>query len=88
MRGKIRMYLVELRQSLGYSMRKTAREAGISFQHYSKIENGERGQHVSLLIMYKISKALHCSIETIAEKEIEYSNGLISERSSHCTEQW
>lgn len=83
MRCRIRMYLVELRQSLGYSMRKTAQKAGISFQQYSRLENGTRGKYVSLLTMYKISKALNVSINTIAEKEIKY----ISDLQSCCIEQ-
>ena len=34
MKNKIRMYLVKAREEKGYSMRKTARIAGMSFQHY------------------------------------------------------
>ena len=51
MKNKIRMYLVKAREEKGYSMRKTARIAGMSFQHYSKVENGDRGTHVSFMII-------------------------------------
>lgn len=72
MKNKIRMYLVNAREKKGYSMRKTARVAGMSFQHYSKIENGDRGTHVSFMIMSRIADALDISLDDMKKAEREY----------------
>ena len=72
MKNKIRMYLVKAREEKGYSMRKTARIAGMSFQHYSKVENGDRGTHVSFMIMSRIAEALEISLDDMKEAEKEY----------------
>ena len=52
--------------------RKTARIAGMSFQHYSKVENGDRGTHVSFMIMSRIAEALEISLDDMKEAEKEY----------------
>ena len=72
MKNKIRMYLVKAREEKGYSMRKTARIAGMSFQHYSKVENGDRGTRVSFMIMSRIAEALEISLDDMKEAEKEY----------------
>ena len=72
MERKIRMYLVQARDKKGYSMRKTARIAGMSFQHYSKVENGNNGTHVSFMIMSRIAEALEISLDDMKEAEKEY----------------
>ena len=72
MKNKIRMYLVKAREEKGYSMRKTARIAGMSFQHYSKVENGDRGTHVIFMIMSRIAEALEISLDDMKEAEKEY----------------
>ena len=68
----IRMYLVRARQNKGYSMRRTAREAGLAFQHYSKIENGERGDRVSFMVMSRIADALDISLDDMKRQETAY----------------
>lgn len=68
----MRMYLVNARENKGYSMRKTARVAGLAFQHYSKIENGERGERVSFMIMSRIADALDISLDEMKSLETEY----------------
>lgn len=66
------MYLVEARQNKGYSQRKTAREAGVSYQHYSKIENGDRGKKVSFLLVGRISFVLEIPLDDFYRLEKEY----------------
>lgn len=69
-----RYYLVEARVKLGYSQRKTAREAGISYQHYSKIEKGDRGKKVSFIIFSDIAKVLDIPLDNLYYLEREYRN--------------
>ena len=68
------MYLVNARNRKGYSMRKTARIAGITFQHYSKIENGDRGERVSFMIMSRIADALEIPMDEMKKLERAYQN--------------
>lgn len=68
----MRMYLVNARKEKGYSQRKTAREAVISYQHYSKIESGERGKGVSFMIFSRIAKVLDISLDDLFYLEREY----------------
>ena len=72
----MRLYLSKIRMEKGYSQRRVAREAGISFQHYSKIENGDRGSKVSFLIIGRIAKALDISLEKFLDMETAYQNSL------------
>ena len=74
MKSNIRMYLVNARNRKGYSMRKTARIAGITFQHYSKIENGDRGERVSFMIMSRIADALEIPMDEMKRLERAYQN--------------
>jgi len=67
-----RYFLIEARKKLGYSQRKTARIAGISFQHYSKIEKGDRGRKVSFIIFSDIAKVLDISLDDLYYFEREY----------------
>lgn len=66
------MYLVEARQNKGYSQRKTAREAGVSYQHYSMIEKGDRGKKVSFLLVGRISSVLEIPLDDFYRLEKEY----------------
>lgn len=68
------MYLVNARNRKGYSMRKTARIVGITFQHYSKIENGDRGERVSFMIMSRIADALEIPMDEMKKLERAYQN--------------
>jgi Helix-turn-helix. len=76
MKSKMRMYLVNARQEKAYSQRKTAREAQLTFQHYSKIESGERGERMSLLTGGRIAKALGMSIDDFFDLETKYQEEL------------
>jgi transcriptional regulator with XRE-family HTH domain len=60
-------------------MRKTAREAGMTLQHYSNIENGKRGDRVSFMITTRISKALGISLDFMAEQETKYQHDIQNE---------
>lgn len=68
----LRMYLVNARQNKGYSQRRTARESGVSYQHYAKIENGDRGRKVSFLIIGRIAAVLDISLDDLYQLEKAY----------------
>ncbi|MBI9010148.1 MAG: helix-turn-helix transcriptional regulator [Tenericutes bacterium] len=70
----LRMYLVNARQNKGYSQRRTAREAGVSYQHYAKIENGDRGKKVSFLTIGRIAQVLDIPLEDFYRFEKEYAD--------------
>lgn len=72
----MRKYLYELRMDKGFSQRKVARESGISYQHYSKIENGERGNKVSFLVIGRIARVLNVSIDQLFDLEEAYQESL------------
>ena len=72
----MRKYLSEIRLNKGYSQRRLAREAGISFQHYSKIESGERGNKVSFLIIGRIADVLDIPLDDFYRMELEYQEKL------------
>lgn len=71
-KSKIRMYLVKARDKKNYSMRKTARVADMAYQHYSKIENGDRGAKVSFIVMSRIADALSIPMEEMKKEEQKY----------------
>jgi len=66
------MYLVNARQSKGYSQRRTARKSGISYQHYAKIESGDRGKKVSFIIIGRIANVLDISLDELYKLEKSY----------------
>ena len=72
----MRKYLSDIRLNKGYSQRRLAREAGISFQHYSKIESGERGNKVSFLIIGRIAEVLEIPLDDFYRMELEYQEKL------------
>ena len=72
----MRYYLVNIRLKRGFSQRKVAREAGLSYQHYSRIESGERGKKVSFLIMGRIADALGVALDDLYKQEQEYQDSL------------
>ena len=76
----MRKYLSDIRLNKGYSQRRLAREAGISFQHYSKIESGERGNKVSFLIIARIADVLDIPLDDFYKMELEYQEKLELER--------
>ncbi len=72
----VRSYLIDLRAKKDYSQRQVAREAGMSYQHYARLESGERGGKVSLVIMGRIAHTLGISLEDIYQLEEKYQNKL------------
>lgn len=72
----MRKYLYEIRLNKGFSQRKVARESGISYQHYSKIENGERGNKVSFLVVGRIARVLEVPLEQLFELEEAYQDSM------------
>ena len=72
----MRNYLIKIRTAKGISKRKVAREAGLSYQNYIRIENGERGKKVSFLIIGRIAKALDVSLDELYKSEQDYIDSL------------
>lgn len=70
----VRSYLIDLRIKKDYSQRKVARESGMSYQHYARLESGARGGKVSLVIMGRIAHTLDVSLEDIYQLEEKYQN--------------
>lgn len=79
----MRTYLSSLRMEKGFSQRRVARESGVSYQHYSKLENGDRGGKVSFLIIGRIAKVLGVSLDELYLKESEYQDSLELSKESH-----
>ena len=78
-RHKIRMYLINQRQKLGYTQYKVALLMGICHQHYQKIESGVIGKAIQFKTIYALSKALDIPIEVISSQEMKYQESLIKE---------
>lgn len=79
----MRKYLYDLRVNKGFSQRKVAREAGVSYQHYSKIETGERGNKVSFLVVGRIAKVLEVPLDKMFELEEAYQDSIEFNSESH-----
>ena len=79
----MRKYLIETRIKKGYSQRKVARDSGVSYQHYSKIENGERGGKVSFLVIARIARVLDISLEDLYILEQAYQDSLDFKAEKH-----
>ena len=78
-RHKIRMYLINQRQKLGYTQYKVALLMGICHQHYQKIESGVIGKAIQFKTIYALSKALDIPIEVISSQEMKYQESLSKE---------
>lgn len=58
MRTLKREWLLNARKSAGLTQQQTAREAGISANHYCNIENGVRGSRISAKVAKNIAQTL------------------------------
>ena len=76
---KIRMYLINQRQKLGYTQYKVALLMGVCHQHYQKIESGAIGKAIQFKTIYALSNALDIPIELISIQEMKYQESLIKE---------
>jgi len=70
--NQIRDYLYQVRAKKGLSMRAVSILAGLAFQHYQMIENGDKGSRISFMTMVYISKALEMPLDFIAIEEEKY----------------
>ena len=68
----MRKYLSDIRMEKNLSQHRVARESQISYQHYSRIEGGERKSKVSFVVMVRIAKALDIPLERMYRYEKEY----------------
>ena len=68
----IRMYLVNARQKLGYSQYRVSKNAGLSHQHYNRIENGVVGTNIQFRTIEKLANALAISTSKAWEEECNY----------------
>ena len=72
MKYKIRMYLVRAREKLGYSQYRAAIAAGMSHQHYNRIENGKITNQIQFKTVVMISQALEIPVTEIWNHETFY----------------
>lgn len=72
----MRKYLVDLRSKAGFSQRRVARDSGLSYQHYARLESGERGGKVSFLTMGRIAEVFSVSLDSLYPLEKEYQESL------------
>lgn len=69
---KGRLWLVDRRRELNLTTSQVAIKTGITKQHYSFLENGERGARYSFIIGVRLALALKFDIEDFYNKETEY----------------
>ena len=67
----MRMYLVNKRQVLDMSIRKTSSVLDMDVHHYRRIEQGHIAQ-VGFLTFCKIARVLEISLEELLEQELLY----------------
>jgi len=67
-----RMYLVVRRLKFNYSLTRVAKDAGITRQHYMRIETGKNTFRLSFKTMCSIAKALAIPLDTMYEEEMKY----------------
>ena len=67
----MRMYLVNQRQVLDMSIRKTSSVLGMDIHHYRRIEQGHIA-HVGFITFCKIAHVLEISLEELFEQELLY----------------
>ncbi len=67
-----RLYLRTLRQKHAYTIDQLSERAEISYNHYQLIETGKRGLRLSLMIAYKLAKALDITIDEFYQYEKSY----------------
>lgn len=70
----MRAYFVALRENVGLSQRKVALMSGISYQHYSKLENGERGPKMSFMIAGRLAEVFGVTLDYLYKEEVKYQN--------------
>ena len=68
----MRLYLVNLRNEKGYSQRRLAREANMSYSHYSSLESGDRNGKITLVIIGRIAKVLGADLNDLYKAEEAY----------------
>ena len=67
----MRMYLVEQRFKLDYSINHVCRLTGMDKHHYRRIETGKI-ERVGFVTFCQIASVLEISFEELFEKEVEY----------------
>ena len=76
----MRLYLSNLRNEKGYSQRRVAREAHLSYSHYSRLESGDRGGKVTLVVMGRIANVLNVSLDVLYKYEEAYLEDLYNKQ--------
>lgn len=67
-----RTYMISARLKKNLSIRKLASLAGLSHQHYSRIESGKSKSRISFKVMGLIAEALEIPINDFFALEMEY----------------
>ena len=77
---KARLWLVDRRRELNLTTSQVAIKTGITRQHYSYIENGERGNRISFATGYQLALALGFDLVEFYNLEMEYQSKLELEK--------
>lgn len=68
----MRVWLKDLRTSLGLSQKEMADEIGCTVANYSLIESGKRQTRMELPLVWKIAQATEKTVSEIAELEMTW----------------
>ena len=67
-----RVYLIDRRTSLGFSVELVSRKLNVSANYYYQIENGQKGKNLSVSFLLRIAKALEMNKHDILDFENDY----------------
>jgi len=67
-----RVYLIDRRTSLGFSVELVSRKLNVSANYYYQIENGQKGKNLSVRFLLRIAKALEMNKHDILDFENDY----------------
>lgn len=67
-----RVYMIDRRTSLGFSVELISRKLDLSANYYYQIENGQKGKNLPVCLLIKIAKALEMNKHDILDFENEY----------------
>ena len=67
-----RIYLIDRRTSLDFSVELVSRKLNVSANYYYQIENGQKGKNLPVCLLLRIAKALEMDRHDILDFENEY----------------
>lgn len=74
----MREYLIDIRNSKGFTQKYVSERLGVSESYYSLIEHGERQKDMNVLTLHKLSKIFKVSTKSLLDKELDFINKRVS----------